>query len=113
MSRLPDRQRRWWAPGSTRTTDVVLAGVLAATLFSLLSVMSGKIAVNHGYGYDGSDYVEMLNDGLTEGTPSTRLRPVVVLIATAVDRLVYEDPVASFWAVDLVFAALLAGLLAD
>jgi hypothetical protein len=113
MSLLSERQRRWWIPGSSRSSDVVLAGVTATLLLLVLSVASGQIQVNNGYGYDGADYVEMVNDGLTAGTPSTRLRPVVVLIATATDRLVFEDPVATFRAINLVFAGLLALFVAD
>ena len=108
-----DEPRSWWAPGSTRPSDVVLAGACAVVLLLVLSATSGEILVNHGYGYDGADYVEMVNQGLTAGTPSTRLRPVVVLIATAADRLVFRDPIAAFRAINLVFAGLLALLLAD
>jgi hypothetical protein len=113
MSLLSERQRRWWIPGSTRSSDVLWAGVGAMLLLLVLSAASGQIQVNNGYGYDGADYVEMVNDGLTAGTPSTRLRPVVVLIATAVDRLVFDDPVATFRAINVVFAGLLALLVAD
>ena len=109
----PDERRPWWTPGSTRPTDVWLAAACAVVLLLLLSGASGQIRVNHGYGYDGADYVEMLNDGLAAGTPSTRLRPVVVLIATAADRLVFHEPIAAFRAVNLLFTALLALLLAD
>jgi hypothetical protein len=113
MSLLSERQRRWWIPGSTRSSDVVLAGAGAMLLLLVLSAASGQIQVNNGYGYDGADYVEMVNDGLTAGTPSTRLRPVVVLIATAVDRALFDDPVATFRAINVVFAGLLALLVAD
>ena len=108
----PER-RRWWLPGSTRAADVALAGLGGMLLLLVLSAASGEIRVNHGYGYDGADYVDMVNEGLTAGTPSTRLRPVVILIATAADRLVFEDPIATFRALNLLFAGLLAMLLAD
>lgn len=106
------RDRRWWIPGSTRSGDIVAAGLVSMVLLLVLSAASGQIEVNHGYGYDGADYVEMVNNGVDEGTPSTRLRPLVILIVAGVDRLI-EDPIASFRAVNVVFAGLLGLLLAD
>ena len=110
---LSDSERRWFRPGTMRTADVVRLGVVPIALLAVLTAFSGQIQVNHGYGYDGADYVEMVNDGLTAGTPSTRLRPVVVLIATAVDRLVFNDPIASFRAINFLFTGLLGLLVAD
>ena len=106
------RDRRWWIPGSTRSGDIVAAGLVSMVLLLVLSAASGQIEVNQGYGYDGADYVEMVNNGVDAGTPSTRLRPLVILIVAGVDRLI-EDPIASFRAVNLVFAGLLGLLLAD
>ena len=106
------RNRRWWIPGSTRSGDIVAAGLVSMVLLLVLSAASGQIEVNQGYGYDGADYVEMVNNGVDAGTPSTRLRPLVILIVAGVDRLI-EDPIASFRAVNVVFAGLLGLLLAD
>jgi hypothetical protein len=113
MGPASERERPWWTPGSTRPVDVLLSAVAAIVLLLVLSAASGQIPVNQGYGYDGADYVEMVNDGVGAGTPSTRLRPAVVLVATAVDRAVFDDPIKTFRAINLVFAGLLALILAD
>ena len=106
------RDRRWWIPGRTRSGDIVAAGLVSMVLLLVLSAASGQIEVNQGYGYDGADYVEMVNNGVDAGMPITWFRPLVILIVAGVDRLI-EDPIASFRAVNLVFAGLLGLLLAD
>jgi hypothetical protein len=88
-------------------------GAGAAALLLALTAATGAIAVNGGLGWDGQDYVRMMERGFREGTPSTRLRPVVVLINDAVDDAVFRDPVATFRAMNVVYAFLLAVVLAD
>jgi hypothetical protein len=88
-------------------------GVGASVLVATLGNLSGLIPVRDGLGWDGLDYVRMMQLGFGEGTPSTRLRPVVLLINGEVDNRVFLDPLAAFRAMNLVYAFVLAVILAD
>lgn len=87
---------------------LIALGVLAAFLLLLLSVLSGRILVNEGYGYDGQYYVKMMQSGFSAGTPSMRLRPLVLVINRAVDSAVFHDPLRTFRAMNFVYAGMLA-----
>ena len=110
---IAERERRWFGPGTTRTIDCLLLAVAAMAVFLGVGAFSGAITVNHGYGYDGFAYVGMVNEGMGGGNPSTRLRPVVVLLVAAANRLVFHDPLASFRALNVVFTGVLALALAS
>jgi len=110
---IAERERRWFGPGTTRALDCLLLAVAAMAVFLVVGAFSGAITVNDGYGYDGFAYVGMVNEGMGGGNPSTRLRPVVVLLVTAADRLVFHDPLASFRALNVVFTGVLALALAS
>jgi len=82
MSQLRDLVRRI-APN----TGIALVAVV---IFHLLSVSSGKIDVNQGRGWDGRAYAEMASVSLTEGNAITRVRPLLILPAAALNRLGVE-----------------------
>ena len=102
----------WWAGRDGRRGLHTPLGLVAAALLLVLGDLTGAIAVNSGYGYDG-EYVRMMQGGFENGTPSTRLRPLVIVLVGALDRAVFHDPIAAFRAANLLFAALLAVILAD
>jgi hypothetical protein len=102
-----------WIMRDGRRSRLVACGLGAAAMLALLGDLSGRIDVSNGYGFDGEVYVKMLQTGYESGNPSTRLRPVVLAINGAVDRQVFDDPVATFAAMNLVYAFLLAVTLAD
>lgn len=103
----------WWVGRDMHRGLPAALGLLAAGLLMMLEDVTGAIAVNNGYGYDGDYYVKMMQDGFEHGTPSTRLRPLVVVLVGALDRAFFHDPVAAFRAVNLVCAALLAAVMGD
>jgi hypothetical protein len=87
-------------------------GLAATLLLVALTEITGLIPVNNGYGYDGEHYARMLEAGFKRGTPSMRLRPVVLLINDEVNYHVFHDPLATFRAMNLVYAFALAIVLA-
>lgn len=88
--------------------NLVLAGV-AVVLFGAVTWTTGRIEVNDGMGYDGRQYAAMLQKGLGAGTPMSRMRPVVVLLAR-IPFYATQDVVRSFELLNYVFAFLLAYL---
>ena len=67
------RDRRWWIPGSTRSGDIVAAGLVSMVLLLVLSAASGQIEVNHGYGYDGGFFVApTVLEGVSPGDEISR-----------------------------------------
>ena len=103
----------WWVGLDMRRGLHAALGLLAAGLLMTLEDVTGAIAVNNGYGFDGVYYVKMMQEGFEHGTPSTGLRPLVVLLVGAVDRAFFHDPIAAFRAVNLACAALLAAVMGD
>jgi hypothetical protein len=87
-------------------------GLAAAALLALLGQVTGRISVNKGYGYDGEHYVRMIEVGFKRGTPSMRLRPVVLLINDEINYHFFHDALATFRAMNLVYAFWLAVILA-
>lgn len=79
---------------------------LTLALFAVIGSATGRITVRGGYGWDGDDYADMLEDGWTEGTPNTALRPLVVVMNWPVYRLT-RDAIATFRAMNYVYVALL------
>jgi hypothetical protein len=90
---------------------VALLGLVAVLLLAWLTRVTGAIEVNKGYGYDGEHYARMIQIGFTVGTPSMRLRPVVLLINDEVNYHVFHDPLATFRAMNYVYAFALAVVL--
>ncbi|HLG54994.1 MAG TPA: hypothetical protein VI485_06660 [Vicinamibacterales bacterium] len=88
-------------------------GLAAALALALLGQVTGRISVNNGYGYDGEHYVRMIESGFKRGTPSMRLRPVVLLINDEVNYHFFHNALATFRAMNLVYAFWLAVILAD
>jgi hypothetical protein len=87
----------------------------AVTCFLVMVRATGLIPVSDGVGYDGGEYADLVVEGLDEGTPNTRLRPLVVLLARPA-YLWTDDVVQSFRILNVFFAgalSLLTCLLAD
>lgn len=91
--------------------QVALLGLVAVLLLAWLTRVTGAIEVNQGYGYDGEHYARMIQIGFKLGTPSMRLRPVVLLINDEVNYHVFHDPLATFRAMNYVYAFMLAVVL--
>lgn len=58
----------------------VFIALTAVAIFAGLHVTTGRIETNGGVGYDGVDYARMLAGSLSDGTPVTELRPMIVLL---------------------------------
>jgi len=89
----------------------IVLGIIAALILDVLADVSGPLTVGNGYGWDGQDYVRMIEVGFREGTPAMRLRPVVLLINGEVNRY-FHNPRTTFHAMNLVYAFTLAVALA-
>ena len=55
--------------------------LLAMVIYGALHVPLGRIPVANGAGWDGIDYVAMLEKGWKAGGPNTELRPLIVWLA--------------------------------
>lgn len=89
-----------------RLTANVALVVLAVATFALVNAVTGQIDVNNGRGWDGGEYATMLEDGWTEGTVNTALRPLIVLL----NRPAYSvtgDAVEAFRLMNYAYVALL------
>jgi hypothetical protein len=95
-----------------RTTSLAAFGIGAAVLLSLLTDVSGQIPVNGGFGYDGRDYVRIFERSFDTVLPSALLRPVIVLINDQANTHYFHDPIATFRAMNIVYACALAVILA-
>jgi hypothetical protein len=84
---------------------VALIGML---LFGSVSLTSGRIRESNGLGYDGVVYGQMVTDGLEEGFPNARLRPLILLVNRAVHRTFGTNVVATFVSTNMFFMFLLA-----
>jgi len=58
--------------------------IVAMVIYGALHIPLGRIPVADGAGWDGIDYVAMLQDGWAAGGPNTQLRPFVVWLAQPV-----------------------------
>jgi hypothetical protein len=92
-------------------TNLGLA-LAAAVLLYLQSVAVGTVSTNNGLGWDGEDYARMLETGVEHGTPNTRLRPLIVLLARPVLSVV-GDPISAFRVMNVLYAAVLAWAMAS
>jgi hypothetical protein len=90
---------------------LAVLGLVAVLLLAWLTRVTGAIQVNKGYGYDGEHYARMIQIGFNLGTPSMRLRPVVLLINDEVNYHVFHDPLATFRAMNYVYAFALGVIL--
>jgi hypothetical protein len=81
----------------------------AMVIFGALHVPLGRIPVANGAGWDGIDYVAMLDKGWKAGGPNTQLRPLVVWLAQPA-YLLTGSPAQAFDVTNYVFTGLLAFL---
>jgi hypothetical protein len=97
-----------WGGPLRRVLLLVAFAAAAALLLAVLARFSGLMPVNRGYGWDGEQYARMMEAGFSSGTPSMRLRPVILLINDAIDDHFIHDPLATFRLMNLVYAGVLA-----
>ena len=83
--------------------------LLAMVIYGALHVPLGRIPVANGAGWDGIDYVAMLEKGWKAGGPNTQLRPLIVWLARPA-YLVIGSPAQAFDVTNYVFTGLLAFL---
>jgi hypothetical protein len=81
--------------------------LVAMVIYGALHVPLGRIPVANGAGWDGIDYVAMLDKGWKAGGPNTQLRPLVVWLAQPA-YLVTGSPAQAFDVTNYVFTGLLA-----
>jgi hypothetical protein len=83
--------------------------LVAMVIYGALHIPLGRIPVANGAGWDGIDYVAMLEKGWQAGGPNTQLRPLVVWLARPA-YLVTGSPAQAFDVTNYVFTGLLAFL---
>jgi hypothetical protein len=83
--------------------------LVAMVIYGALHIPLGRIPVADGAGWDGIDYVAMLEQGWKAGGPSTQLRPLVVWLAQPA-YLATGSPALAFDVTNYVFTGLLAWL---
>jgi hypothetical protein len=89
----------------------ILLGVLGSASYAVLAETGGRIAVNHGLGWDGANYVRMMVDGIDHGSANTQLRPAIVLL-NRVGFWIQPQPIAAFELMNVLYAGLFAVSLA-
>jgi len=80
--------------------------LFALVLFAWLQSVTGVIEARGGRGYDGGEYLSMLEEGWDKGTANTALRPLIVILNGPIFR-VTGDALASFRLMNYVYVALL------
>jgi hypothetical protein len=83
--------------------------LVAMVIYGALHIPLGRIPVANGAGWDGIDYVAMLDKGWKAGGPNTQLRPLVVWL-TQPAYLVTGSPAQAFDVTNYAFTGLLAFL---
>jgi hypothetical protein len=83
--------------------------IVAMVIYGALHIPLGRIPVANGAGWDGIDYVAMLEKGWAAGGPNTQLRPLVVWLAQPA-YAVTGSPAQAFDLTNYVFSGLLAFL---
>ena len=83
--------------------------IVAMVIYGALHIPLGRIPVANGAGWDGIDYVAMLEKGWAAGGPNTQLRPLVVWLARPA-YAVTGSPAQAFDVTNYVFTGLLAFL---
>jgi hypothetical protein len=83
--------------------------IVAMVIYGALHIPLGRIPVANGAGWDGIDYVAMLDNGWAAGGPNTQLRPLVVWLTQPAYALV-SSPAQAFDVTNYVFTGLLAFL---
>jgi hypothetical protein len=81
--------------------------IVAMVIYGALHIPLGRIPVANGAGWDGIDYVAMLEDGWKAGGPNTQLRPLVVWLAQPA-YAVAGSPAQAFDITNYLFTGLLA-----
>jgi hypothetical protein len=83
--------------------------IVAMVIYGALHIPLGRIPVANGAGWDGIDYVAMLENGWRAGGPNTQLRPLVVWMAQPA-YAVTGSPAEAFDITNYLFTGLLAFL---
>jgi hypothetical protein len=83
--------------------------IVAMVIYGALHIPLGRIPVADGAGWDGIDYVAMLQKGWAAGGPNTQLRPFVVWLAQPAYAVI-GSPAQAFDATNYVFTGVLAFL---
>jgi hypothetical protein len=83
--------------------------IVAMVIYGALHIPLGRIPVADGAGWDGIDYVAMLENGWKAGGPNTQLRPLVVWMAQPA-YAVTGSPAQAFDITNYLFTGLLAFL---
>jgi hypothetical protein len=99
--------------GETRRPQRVVKhltmAIVAMVIYGALHIPLGRIPVADGAGWDGIDYVAMLEKGWAAGGPNTQLRPLIVWLAQPA-YAVTGSPAQAFDLTNYVFTGLLAFL---
>jgi hypothetical protein len=83
----------------------IVAAALAVA--ASIAVQSGRTEQNRGLGYDGKIYGAMMVEGLDAGGPNTRMRPLVILTNQFAYDFLFKEPIRTFQAMNVLYAALL------
>ncbi|MEQ1575473.1 MAG: hypothetical protein ABL993_14635 [Vicinamibacterales bacterium] len=89
-----------------RSENIRLA-VLAPVLLGVAAVITGRIEVGGGAGWDGRLYVSLLQGRLDEATHNILMRPAVILLNLPA-YVALGNPIAAFAAMNYVYAFALA-----
>ena len=92
--------------------DIVAAALIGVLSLWALTAVSGRVTRSGGAGYDGEIYVEMVQNGWHRDGGGLQLRPFFIFVAEFVNYYTFRDPVATFKALNYVYAAVLAAALA-
>jgi hypothetical protein len=93
--------------GDGRDAANVRLAVLALLLFAFAEVVTGRLDVEAGIGWDGVHYVRALEGRLAEAAHTVLTRPAVILLNVPAYRLL-GDAAAAFRVMNYVYAFLLA-----
>jgi hypothetical protein len=81
----------------------ILLALCAVLVFHAVTMASGRVSEAGGLGWDGRLYAQMVKGSMTEGSPNTQSRPLLVL-ATRVPYFLGVDIIASFQLLNYVYA---------
>jgi hypothetical protein len=89
-------------PASGRSGHLALGGA-AMVVFLALHLITGRIDVGNGSGWDVLDYATMLRDGWSGGSAHTQLRPLIVWLNAPL-YAVLQRPVETFDVMNVIYA---------
>jgi hypothetical protein len=84
--------------------------VAALLLFAGVSLLTGRLTENDGFGWDGVLYGRMLSRGIDQGIPQTAVRPLVVMLNRPAFYLTGDALAAFAWMNYLYLAVLCVAL---